>query len=115
MARTLGPIATYRGGPKDGKPVAPDVEQWFQKDHFQGDPHIVAQWADLHNALAQAWVNADPRNGAYVDDWAKHHGAVVAQFIKDNPATPQPKAAGPGGGVLQGLLQPPTPAGSPPP
>jgi K+-transporting ATPase ATPase C chain len=82
----------YRSGPKTGQLVAPDVENWFQKDLFQGEPHIVAQWADLHNALAQAWVKADPKNGAYVDDWAKAHPAVVAKWIKDNPGTPQPKA-----------------------
>jgi len=93
VARALGPIVTYRSGPKAGKAVAPDVEQWFQKDIFQGNPHIVAQWADLHNSLAQAWVNADPTHGTYVDNWAKAHPGVVAQFIKDNPGTPQPKAA----------------------
>ena len=27
---------------------------------YQGNPHIVAQWADLHNSLAQAWVNGGP-------------------------------------------------------
>jgi K+-transporting ATPase ATPase C chain len=89
VARTLGPIVKY----DTGQPVAPDVEKWFQKDTFQGNPHIVAQWADLHNALAQAWVGADPKNAAYVDEWAKGHPALVAQFVKDNPATPQPKAA----------------------
>jgi K+-transporting ATPase ATPase C chain len=89
VARALGPIVKYR----TGQPVAPDIEQWFQKDSFQGSPHIVAQWADLHNGLAQAWVNADPKNGAYVDGWARQHPALVAQFIKDNPATPAPKAA----------------------
>jgi len=89
VARVLGPIVHYRSG----KPVAPDVEQWFQKDTFQGKPHLVAQWADLHNSLAQAWVNADPKNGAYVDDWAKRHPATVAQWVKDNPTTPKPKAA----------------------
>src|SRR5271167_4974249 len=26
VARTLGPIVNYKRGPKDGKPVAPDVE-----------------------------------------------------------------------------------------
>jgi len=93
VARTLGPIVKYQSGPKAGQPVAPDVEQWFQKDTFQGNPHLVGQWADLHNSLAQAWVNADPKNGAYVDAWAKQHPAIVAQFIKDNPATPAPKAA----------------------
>ena len=73
--------------------MAPDVESWFQQDKFQGNPHIVAQWADLHNSLAQAWVNADPKNGVYVDDWAKKHPALVAKWIKDNPGTPQPKDA----------------------
>ena len=93
VARMLGPIVKYSSGPKAGQPVAPDIEQWFQKDSFQGAPHIVAQWADLHNSLAQAWVVADPKNGAYVDAWTKQHPAIVAQFVKDNPATPQPKAA----------------------
>jgi K+-transporting ATPase ATPase C chain len=89
VARSLGPIACYA----NGQPVAPDLEQWFQRDRFQGQPHLVGQWADLHNGLAQAWVGADPRNAAYVDSWAKGHAALVTQFIKDNPGTPQPKAA----------------------
>src|SRR5208282_2679875 len=93
VARSLGPIVKYKSGVKAGQLVASDVEQWFQKDAFQGSPHIVAQWADLHNSLAQAWVAADPKNGPYVAAWAKSHPAVVAQWIKDNPATPQPKAA----------------------
>jgi K+-transporting ATPase ATPase C chain len=93
VARVLGPIVKYRSGAKAGQLVAPDIEQWFQKDVYQSSPHIVAQWADLHNALATAWVNADPTHGAYVDDWAKKHSALVAQWIKDNPGTPQPKAA----------------------
>ena len=93
VARMLGPIVKYAAGAKAGQPVAPDIEQWFQKDTFQGAPHIVGQWADLHNGLAQAWVNADPKNAAYVDDWTRKHPALVAQFLKDNPATPQPKAA----------------------
>jgi K+-transporting ATPase ATPase C chain len=93
VARTLGPIVKYRSGARAGQLVAPDVESWFGQDKFQGNPHIVAQWADLHNSLAQAWVNADPKNGAYVDDWAKKHPANVAKWIKDNPGTPQPKAA----------------------
>ncbi len=57
-----------------------------------GSPHIVAQWADAHNGLAQAWVTGDPTHGPYVDAWAKQHPDVVAQWVKDNPATPQPKA-----------------------
>ncbi len=92
VARTLGPIVKYRSGSKAGQLVATDIESWFQKGVFQGKPHIVAQWADLHNSLAQAWVKADPKNGAYVDEWAKTHPALVAKWIKDNPGTPQPKA-----------------------
>jgi len=90
VARMIGPVVKYRSG---GKPVAPDIERWFQTDVYQGSPHIVAQWADLHNSLAQAWVSGDPAHGKYVESWAKAHPAVVAQFMKDNPATPQPKAA----------------------
>jgi K+-transporting ATPase ATPase C chain len=93
VARTLGPIVKYKSGAKAGQLVAPDVEVWFGQDKFQGNPHTVAQWADLHNSLAAAWVNADPKNGAYVDDWTKKHPDIVAKWIKDNPGTPQPKAA----------------------
>jgi K+-transporting ATPase ATPase C chain len=93
VAGILGPIVKYRSGPKAGQPVAPDIETWFQQDQYQGQPHIVAQWADAHNAVAQAWVKADPSHGKYVDEWAKTHQAEVAQWIKDNPDTPQPAAA----------------------
>jgi len=92
VARSIGPIAVYSGGPKKGQQVAPDVEAWFQADKFDGQPGIVAQWADAHNALAQAWVPADPTHGPYIDAWAKANPDVVAQFVKDNPGTP-PTAA----------------------
>ena len=45
------------------------------------------------DAVAQAWVNANPTHGQYVDMWSKAHPDLVAKWIKDNPATPQPKAA----------------------
>ncbi len=93
VARTLGPIVKYRSGTKAGQLVAPDVEAWFQQDRYQGQPGIVAQWADLHNGLATAWVNADSTHAAYVDDWVKAHPTVVADWIKANPTTPQPKAS----------------------
>src|SRR5271157_2190804 len=80
VARSLGPVVAYKSGPKAGKPVAPDVESWFAVDKFQGKPQIVAQWADLHNSLAQAWVKTDAAHGAYVDDWAKANPKIVAQF-----------------------------------
>jgi K+-transporting ATPase ATPase C chain len=92
VATTLGPIVKYKSGPKAGQLVAPDIAAWFQQDQYMGQPHIVAQWADAHNSVAQAWVNADPTHGQYVDDWGKKHVSVVQQWIKDNPSTPQPKA-----------------------
>jgi potassium-transporting ATPase KdpC subunit len=93
VARAIGPIAVYSDGPKKGQPVAPDVEAWFQADKFGGQSGIVAQWADAHNSLAQAWVTADPTHAAYIDAWAKEHPDVIAQFVKDNPDKPQPKAS----------------------
>src|ERR1700758_3488523 len=92
VATALGPIVKYKTGPKAGQLVAADIEAWFQQDKFRGNPHIVAQWADLHNAVATAWVNADPTHGQYVDAWSKAHPDLVTKWIKDNPSTPQPKA-----------------------
>ena len=92
VAGILGPIVKYGRGPKAGQPVGPDIEAWFQQDQFQGNPHIVAQWADAHSGLAQGWVKADASHGAYVDEWAKAHPAEVAQWVKDNPDTPKPAA-----------------------
>ena len=93
VARVIGPIATYAAGDKKGQAAAPDVEAWFKADKFGGNPHIVAQWADAHNSLAQGWVTADPTHGAYVDAWTKAHDDMVKDWIKKNPATPQPKAS----------------------
>ena len=83
VASALGPIVKYKSGPKAGQLVAADIETWFQQDKFQGNPHIVAQWADLHNAVAQAWVNADPTHGQYVDAWSKAHPDLVTKWIKE--------------------------------
>ena len=92
VARQLGPIVTYRSGPKKGQLVAPDIESWFQKDQFDGKPEIVAQWANAHTTVAQNWVKADKLNAAYVADWQKAHAAEVATWIKANPDTPaEPK------------------------
>jgi len=46
----------------------------------------------LHNGAATAWVGADSTHAQYINSWAKSHLAIVAQWIKDNPATPQPAA-----------------------
>src|SRR3984885_11378194 len=93
VARMLGPIVKYSSGPKSGQLVASDVEAWFAQDKFQGNPHLVAQWADNHNSLAQGWVSADPTHGPYIDDWSKSHQSVVQDWIKSNPGTPKPQAS----------------------
>lgn len=93
VAKMLGPIVKYSGGSKAGQLVAPDVEAWFRADRYQGQPHIVAQWADNHNEVAQAWVSADPTHAQYINDWAKSHKSLVADWIKQNPGTPQPQAS----------------------
>jgi potassium-transporting ATPase KdpC subunit len=93
VARMLGPIVTYASGTKKGQLVAPDVEAWFQRDRYQGAPHIVAQWADNHNELTQTWVSADPSHAQYITDWAKSHKAEVADWVKQNPGTPKPQAS----------------------
>ena len=93
VARMLGPIVKYASGPKKGQLVASDIEAWFQQDRYQGNPHIVAQWADNHNELAQNWVSADPSHATYINDWAKNHKVAVADWMKQNPATPQPQAS----------------------
>jgi K+-transporting ATPase ATPase C chain len=91
VAEQLGPIVKYKSGPKAGQLVASDIEAWFQADQYQGKPGIVAQWADLHNELATAWVSADPTHAAYVQDWANAHAGLVKQWIQQNPATPKPQ------------------------
>lgn len=93
VARMLGPMVKYRSGPRAGQLVAPDIESWFRRDIFQGRPHIVAQWAERHISLAQAWVKANPANGTYLEGWAKSHPDIVSRFIRHNPGTPEPKPA----------------------
>jgi potassium-transporting ATPase KdpC subunit len=93
IANSIGPIVKFRSGAKAGQLVASDIENWYQQDTFLDQPHIVAQWAILHNSLAQAWVSADPSHGAYVDNWAKTHLPQVNKFIKANPSNPNPKTA----------------------
>jgi K+-transporting ATPase ATPase C chain len=91
VARSLGPVVKYKGGPKKGQPVGPDVESWFGKDQFQGKPGIVAQWAQAHSTLAQNWVKADKQNADYVTRWQQEHAAEVEAWKKENPDTPEPK------------------------
>ena len=96
VATAIGPIATYKSGENAGKPVGPDIDAWFQQDKFQGNESIVAQWADAHNSVAQAWVGTtfDEKNPTpqqqYVLDWEKSHADAVAKFKSDNPGNESP-------------------------
>lgn len=91
VARQLGPIVKYRSGPKQGQLVGPDIEVWFHKDHYQGQPGIVAQWASAHSTLASNWAKSDPLNAAYVAAWQETHTDSVGQWKKDNPTISEPK------------------------
>jgi potassium-transporting ATPase KdpC subunit len=94
VATQMGPIVAYKSGSKTGQPVAPDIEAWFQKDQFGGNPSIVAQWADAHNSIATAWVTGNATLQAYITgDWAAKHPAVIAQFKTNNPNIAQPQAS----------------------
>jgi K+-transporting ATPase ATPase C chain len=86
VAQALGPIVEYASGPKKGKPVAPDIENWFRSN-----PGIVAQWAQTHPTLAQNWVKADKLNAEYVARWQQEHPVEVDAWKKANPDTPEPK------------------------
>jgi K+-transporting ATPase ATPase C chain len=92
VARALGPILKYQSGPKKDQLAAPDIERWFQSDRAGGKPSIVGQWAQAHSGVAQAWVKTDKLNADYVLEWQKSHPAEVAQWMRDHPDTPDPKA-----------------------
>src|SRR5438270_813369 len=91
VARQLGPIVKYRGGPRKGQPAAPDIESWFQKDQFGGKPGIVGQWAQMHSAVAQNWVKGDKLNSEYVAAWQNAHHTEAAQWKEKHPDTPEPR------------------------
>lgn len=94
VAQALGPIAKYASGAKKGNPVGPDIEAWFaetDRSKAKDAPGVLSQWADAHPTAAQNWVkNADPSLGNYIADWQKTHAKEVADWIKDNPTTPNP-------------------------
>ncbi|MFO0964896.1 MAG: potassium-transporting ATPase subunit C [Gemmataceae bacterium] len=59
VARALGPIVRYgKKAETPGAPVQPAIEEWFQKDRYQKQPGIVAQWADMHAGSAEARVKS---------------------------------------------------------
>jgi potassium-transporting ATPase KdpC subunit len=90
VARTLGPMVKYRSGSRAGQFVGHDVESWFERDEFQGSLQIVAQWANRHKTLAQAWVKAEPAHAGYLEDWAKTHPTLIARWFKDHPGASRP-------------------------
>ena len=106
VARQLGPIVKYSGGPNKGQLVAPDIESWFQKGQFDGKPGIVAQWASLHSGVAgpwlHDWVKADKLNAAYVAVWEAANPDDVAKWKSENTPDPKPEdlAAGVAGGFF---------------
>jgi K+-transporting ATPase ATPase C chain len=91
VAKALGPIVKYGSkDPKKGQPVGPDIEQWFQTHPLKDGKGIVAQWAETYPSAALTWVKDDKANTAHVEAWQNAHQDEVAQWIKDNPNTPNP-------------------------
>jgi len=91
VAQALGPIVKYRSGPKKDQLAAKDIEEWFRKDLFQGQPHLVAQWAERYSFAAQAWVKADKLNSDFVSRWQAAHPKEVEEWVKKDPDSPEPK------------------------
>ncbi len=101
VARQLGPIVRYgpdaaRDGKVPGQLVGGDIEQWFQKDRYQGKPGIVAQWAKGYPTMAEAWVKGtgeavkqqwNPKEpaAAFAAQWRQDYPALYAQWQKENP------------------------------
>jgi K+-transporting ATPase ATPase C chain len=84
VARQLGLIARYKDS---GKPVGPDVEQWFHER-----PDLAGVWAREHPTLAANWVKQDDATKDYVKEWAGKHADVLREWKKDNPgAKEEPK------------------------
>jgi len=76
VARTLGPIVTFRSGPEAGILVGPEVERWFNEDRYQGRPGIVAQWAELHPGLARSLpspLRSEDIQTVFFDMWRQDH------------------------------------------
>jgi K+-transporting ATPase ATPase C chain len=81
VAQSLGLIAVYKTGSKAGQSVGPDIDQWFQRDKFLDQAHLVTQWASLHPSAARSWVNADAVRIAHVKDWAREHSEIEDPIV----------------------------------
>jgi K+-transporting ATPase ATPase C chain len=92
VARILGPLAKYAGGPQKGQAVGPDIEAWFQKNSVSGkDGGIVAYWAKNFPTLATNWVKSDPLITEFVAGWMKDHADEVASWKAEHEGNePQP-------------------------
>ena len=82
VAQALGPIVKYRSGPKRGQLAGPDIEKWFGQDRFKGEPHLVAQWAEIYPSSAQDWVKTDKLNSEHVSSWQAAHSKEVEEWLK---------------------------------
>ncbi len=85
VAADVKKLIRYRSGPKKGKRVGPDVQEWMPKD-----PARVA-----------TWINSDPINADYVLSWWRQQdpavkdepkpedlaGPFAAGYLKANPGT----------------------------
>jgi K+-transporting ATPase ATPase C chain len=88
VARQLGPIVRYayderNPSTKRGKPVAPDIEQWFrrQETRFQKrNASFVVQWAKDHPGLAEQWIKD---NVAAVAGWFQKPADTIKANIAD--------------------------------
>ena len=76
VARQLGPLVKYAGGPKKGQVVGPDVEAWFREK-----PDRASAWAKDHPTLAGAWVKSDDLLKTYVTKWTAEHPDVELEQV----------------------------------
>ena len=63
-----------------------------RQDRYRGSPDIVAQWAQRSPRPRPApGSRPTPAREQLVSAWATKHPDVVAEWVKDNPGTPEPK------------------------
>ena len=87
VAQALAPLVKYAKGPNKGQLVAGDVVKWFRTER----PQLVAEWANAHNGLAQAWAKSDDVTKKYVLDWFTEHPADMQAWQKKNPGKDNPE------------------------
>lgn len=91
VIQTLGQNVKYRSGPKKDQLVGSDIEKWFQQDRFQGEQHLVAQWAKRYPSQAQAWVRDDEIHKKHVREWLNAHAEEVASWKAKHPDAEESK------------------------